>query len=227
MSMSGFGIFALKLLILKLKQLPLWKQTPTRLIYFVLKRPNQNTCDPSDLFFWVIRTQVLLRIQLCTSSVGEFVLKSLWDGNVVSQAAVSGKLGESLGVGAYNCQYLLNLLLLRYLVNTTELTVFLPRLSFKKKFSQQILWMYNSAEGKQAFIAQILQNNLCACWLISLSPAVCSPRRFLDDPLQIVASRSFLPFILETEQKGSILRQDCASYSTAFFHKSYQKYPSF
>lgn len=75
---------------------------------------------------------MLLRIQLCTSSVGEFVLKSLWDGNVVSQAAVSGKLGESLGVGAYNCQYLLNLLLLRYLVNTTELTVFLPRHSFKK-----------------------------------------------------------------------------------------------
>lgn len=78
---------------------------------------------------------MLLRIQLCTSSVREFVLKSLWDGNVVSQAAVSGKLGESLGVGAYNCQYLLNLLLLHYLVNATELTVFLPRLSFKKKNS--------------------------------------------------------------------------------------------
>lgn len=77
---------------------------------------------------------MLLRIQLYNSSVGELVLKSLWDGNVVSQAAVSGKLGESLGVGACNCRYLLNLLLLCYLVNTTELTVFLPRLSLKKKY---------------------------------------------------------------------------------------------
>lgn len=57
------------------------------------------------------RTQVLLRIQLYTSRGREFVLlRSLWDGNVVSHAAASGKLGESLGAVGYYCQYLLNFL---------------------------------------------------------------------------------------------------------------------
>lgn len=98
---------------------------------------------------------MLFRIQLYATSGREFVLlKSLWDGNVFSHAAASGKLRESLGAVAYYCQYLLNLLLLCYLVTMTELSIFPTKPSAKS--SQQILWMSNNTLWKYTFIALTL-----------------------------------------------------------------------
>lgn len=96
----------------------------------------------------------------------------------------------------------------------TELSIFHPRLSVKH--SQQILRMYNNVVCKYIFIALTLQNNLRVGWLVSLSTTLCCFTCFLDAPLQMVANQSFLPFILEAEQKGSILRQDCLMYCVFF-----------
>lgn len=70
---------------------------------------------------------------------------------------------------------------------------------------------------KYTFIALTLPNNLCVCGLISLSTALCCFLHFLD-VLQIAVNQSFLPFVLEADQEGSILRQDSVFYIVACFY---------
>jgi len=166
-------------------------------------------------FCWLTRTQVLLRIQLYTSSGKELVLlKSLWDGNVVSHAAASGKLRESLGAVAYYCQYLLSLLLLCYLVTMTELSMFHPRLSVKH--SQQILRACNNVVWKYTYIVLTLQNSLCV--LLACFPfySLVLFLVFFDVPIQIVVSQ-FPSFYLGGRAEGQCLKAGfCLMYCSMF-----------